>query len=105
MEKLIEDLIQKDGVSLFLAGNGPKQELKDLEQTFRNMRKSIMSVDQSKLKVEDGVTIIPDEYINIKNAANVAIEIFIGYAKREDSTIEEVEMVHRWMEEIVKMYC
>lgn len=49
-----------------------------------------MSVDQSKLKVEDGVTIIPDEYINIKNAANVAIEIFIGYAKREDSTIEEV---------------
>lgn len=105
MEKLIEDLIQKDGVSLFLAGNGPKQELKDLEQTFRNMRKSIMSVDQSKLKVEDGVTIIPDEYINIKNAANVAIEIFIGYAKREDSTIEEVEMVHRWMEEIVKMDC
>ncbi|MBQ8999821.1 MAG: SEC-C domain-containing protein [Clostridium sp.] len=95
--------MRKNGINLFMYGNGPKAPMDEIEKNIREHKERISSVDSSKIEEKDGMVIVPTEYIGI--GSNGAIEMFIGYAKREDTTEEEVKKVYSLVKEVVELDC
>lgn len=101
----MEKMVLKEGMSLFMNGNGPKPNLNELKKDLKTKIEAIKLVDKSEIKVGEKFITVPDKYFEQSRYSNIAIEMFIGFAKREDSPKEEVEILHNLVMEVVEMDC
>lgn len=109
METKIEGMktmgMLKTGILIYMYGNGPKPPLEEIKGQLQKSIEIIKSVDKSKIKNEGNFNLVPREYVKTANQSNQSIEKFIGYAKRKDTTKEEVKELHELLKEVVKVDC